>query len=247
MSGNSAGSRSARLRAGQSQAKCGVSPELRKRARNPSEDDDTPEPKRMAGVDEDGQKEIMSALNKLNKRFDEVPNHRDISQLEVSIRTRIHENTKEIAKIRATQSEDRAKLPKVVKKIVNEEIALHKSARTGLIALTLDEQVKEKNYLIARRTMRMWPAKLTAEVKSLSAAARTFCIEILKVPADQAEALQIAGVIEAAPSRRGRIKNEIVVTFKTAADRDLVQSFAPNHKELQGKAGVRLDLSLIHI
>ena len=107
---------------------------------------------------------------------------------------------------------------------------------------TLDEQVKEKNYLIARRTMRMWPVKVSAEVKSLTAAARTFCLEILKMPADQAEALQISGVIEAAPSRRGRIKNEIVVTFKTAADRDLVQSFAPNLKELQGKAGVRVDI-----
>ena len=77
MSANSAGRKSARLRAGQSRMRTGALPELRKRARNPSQDD-TPEPKRMAGVDEDGQKEIMSTLNKLNKRFDEVPNRRDI-------------------------------------------------------------------------------------------------------------------------------------------------------------------------
>ena len=44
------------------------------------------------------------------------------------------------------------------------------------------------------------------------------------------------------PTRRGRIKDEIIVIFKTSGDRDLVQSFAPNLKELGGEAGVRLEI-----
>ena len=48
--------------------------------------------------------------------------------------------------------------------------------------------------------------------------------------------------MEARTARRSRIKDEVVAVFETAADRDLVQSYAPNLKGAKGVAGIRLDI-----
>ena len=107
MSGSTASRRS--LRARGSLTSSGASPELsRKRSRN-VEDAEESEPacKRMTSSEE-GQQSILRALAEINKRFDDVPNRGDLSQLEVNIRSRIEENSKEIAKVRAIQNKDRA-------------------------------------------------------------------------------------------------------------------------------------------
>ena len=200
------------------------------------------EPPSKEMAKEEGQQKILAAIACLSRRFDDVPNKKDLSQMEINIRSRINENSKEITRMRAEQAADRANLPRVVKRIVNEEMSKNKGARTGQMPMSKDELDKERSYLWARRSMRMWPATITTDAKTLLVAARIFCITILKMPADDAGALQITDAIAAPPTRRGRIKDEIIVTFKTAAERDLVQAFTPNLKELKGAAGVRLEI-----
>ena len=237
MSEEGTGRRSLRLR---KEAPQEASPDLNRKRKRGEPLQEEPPSKKMA--EEEGQCKILSAISSLNKRFDDVPNRRDLSQMEINIRSRINENSKEITRMRAEQAADRANLPRVVKRIVTEEMSKNKGARTGQMPMSKDELDKEKSYLLARRSMRMWPASINKDAKTLLVAARIFCITILKMSADDAGALQITDAIAAPPTRRGKIKDEIIVTFKTAGERDLVQAFAPNLKELKGAAGVRLEI-----
>ena len=97
------------------------------------------------------------------------------------------------------------------------------------MSMTKEEADKEKSYLLARRSMRMWPVKITRDLKTLIIAAKSFCTTTLKMTPIEAGMLQIADAVVAPPTRRGRIKDEIIVTFKTAGDRDLVQLLSLIH------------------
>ena len=144
MSTSATGKGGTRARA--SAAGSGASPELRQKRKHCPTPEDEPLGKRRTMSDE-GQKQIMAAIQDLNKRFDDVPSRRDINQLEVNIRSRIQENSKEISKVREVQNEDRANLPKVVRKLLSEELTKTKTARTGQQSMTPDEIEKENNAL----------------------------------------------------------------------------------------------------
>ena len=165
MSKTSTGRRSTRLRATPPPSE-GASPELGRRKRTRVRSGESSPAKKKMTTAEESQKELLAAIQGLNKRFDEVPNKQDLNQLEVSIRSRINDNTKEISRMRAEQLQDRNNLPRVVKRILSEEMSKGKGARTGQPPMTKDEQDKEKSYLLARRSMRMWPVKVTPEAVS---------------------------------------------------------------------------------
>ena len=85
MSKNVTGRKAARLHEAQSQS-VEASPELNRKRRRSQRSTEEPPSKRMSS--EEGQLEIMTAIHNLNKRFDEVANRRDLSQLEINIRSR---------------------------------------------------------------------------------------------------------------------------------------------------------------
>ena len=45
-------------------------------------------------------------------------------------------------------------------------------------------------------------------------------------------------------SRRSRVENEVLVRFVDVADRDVVQSYAPNLAKKEGRAGIRIEIPM---
>ena len=101
------------------------------------------------------------------------------------------------------------------------------------------ENDKEAKYLLARRTMLLWPVDLTAEAGN---AVRKFLEIVLEIPTTTVKSLNIESVDKLEQGRRSKIKNEIRVVFSTSRERDLVQSFAANLAKVQGQAGIRMEL-----
>ena len=102
------------------------------------------------------------------------------------------------------------------------------------------DQVERHEYYEARRAMKMWPVRGSAE--DLVQACREFMVKSLELPNDTAAELGIVSARKVKQARRSRIENEVLVKFRTIEERDIVQSYATNLAKLNGAAGIRMEI-----
>ena len=72
--------------------------------------------------------------------------------------------------------------------------------------------------------------------------ARDFMVNVLEVPRITVARIRIDFVRRISGTRRSKVKDEVLVRFADAQDRDAVQSYATNLSKHIGKAGIRLDV-----
>ena len=118
---------------------------------------------------------------------------------------------------------------------------IYKVLRTRTGQGPVSEEIKQhQNYLLCRRSMRLWPVRDTGG--GLKAAAKMFFEETLEVEGQAVNRLGIEAVTPTQVLPRSKIKHEVLVHFFTADERDMVYSHAKNLAKHQGKAGVRLEI-----
>ena len=88
--------------------------------------------------------------------------------------------------------------------------------------------------------MKMWP--IAAEEERLDEACRIFMKDILEIPSDTVEDLEIISIRKVRQARRSKIDKEVLVKFRTVEERDVVQSYATNLAKQDGKPGVRMEI-----
>ena len=101
-------------------------------------------------------------------------------------------------------------------------------------------KLEEAEYNDARRSMRLWPIPDGDE--TVEKATRDFFSNVLEIPRITVARICIDFVRRVSGTRRSRVENEVLVRFVDVADRDAVQSYAPNLAKWTGKAGIRLEI-----
>ena len=101
---------------------------------------------------------------------------------------------------------------------------------------------REENFLKSRRSGRFWPIEGTSDEQLLTNV-MTFLLDILLVPKDWVTPERIQSVRRTRTAYSSKIKNEVLVTFHSASERDYVFSHAKNLANSVGprKNGLRLD------
>ena len=217
-------------------------PTKRKRAVTTSGDE--PRAKRMAAERDilAGLAALQASMAEMNKKFDSIPNREDFDKIEgtvQSMRREIANNNSRLDMIAHKQSEDKRDFVRNVERVIDTRLAYHKSLRSGVLTPTAGEAEKERLFLVARRSMLLWPVDLTAEAGN---AVRKFMENTLEMPVATVKSINIEQVDKVEQARRSRIVNEVKVVFATSRERDIVQSFASNLAKANGKAGIRMEL-----
>ena len=159
----------------------------------------------------------------------------DMSTMTKEIRQEVRTNSQRIDKLFDMHKEDSITLTRKVESIVNKHIANKK----GILSLTETEDSNQRAFLLNRRSVRLWPIPKGLE---LVEQVRTFFYTVLSVPEDVAKSIKVEDVQRIVQPRRSLITGEVVVRFKSAQDRDVIQSYAVNLAGIDGKAGLRLDV-----
>ena len=96
----------------------------------------------------------------------------------------------------------------------------------------------EQSFLICRRSIRMWPVE---KVHGTDKAVDEFLRKVL-IPETVMEGLTVEKIEPISQPRRSKVVNEVTVRFATSQQRDAVQSYAYNLAQVQGKAGIWLEV-----
>ena len=203
-----------------------------------------PTPKRMAA-----EQSILSALanlqasmGELKQKVDTIPTKEDFDKIEANVRSMRQEimtNSEKIEDISKKQDKERVDFTRNVERVIDQRLAHHKTLRSGVTTQTAQEAHKEEQYLLARRTILLWPVDLTAVAGN---AVRGFMETVLEMPSTTTKSLNIERVDKVEQARRSKITNEVRVVFASSRERDIVQSFATNLAKSQGAAGVRMEI-----
>ena len=195
--------------------------------------------------------QLMSTLDKLAEKMNELPNRSDLKGVETELTNRMHLNAQKFErKIQDNTREIRAvnsRLDKQEETVARLERELEKRKKDGYqsvlsIAQTRRNEAQEEKYLRARRSFRIWPVHVK-EDEQPEVCVRRFFILQMKVPAVLAREANIEQIRRATPGhQRSRIHDEYVVTFERIEERDAVKSYANGLASSQGKAGLRLEL-----
>ena len=223
-------------------------PQKRRRASTNTEEVDDffdcePSSKRMASHDGSDTPVLQAILNlgkevkAMDKKLDNFCTKRDIAEVTKEVRS----NSLEIQQMKIAQGNDKEFFKKLIERTVEEKFAASRSTMTGRLALTPYEEEKEKSYLRARRSTRMWPVVADTD-DDLERKVRLFILDQLLVPSDIIDMVEIESVEELAPSRRNRKAEEVLVCFSSIELRDLIQTYAVNLAKLDSKAGIRLEI-----
>ena len=224
----------------------GSSPQLRavKRTR-PAEnhpEQEEPRSKRMATNDSNVLEAIVGiqgSLNSINERLKNAPSKDDLTQVEISIGERISANSRRLTRLEAQCQRDKTEVRKHVEHLVTSRISEIRSS--GLLTSTYEEK-RNAAYMLARRSMRIWPVE---EEPALIEACRNFFKRCLLVPQSTYDNIVIESAVRLEQGRRSKIEKEVKIAFENQRERDIIQSYALNLANLNGRAGIRL--SLIHI
>ena len=203
-----------------------------------------PQAKRM-----DAEKDILNALanlqatmGELKQKVDSIPNRDDFEKMDAgmrSIRKEVAVNTERLDGLVKQQDEDRNDFVRNVERVIDSRMAYHKTTRSGVLTPTPAEAEKESLFLLARRTMLLWPVDLAAETGN---AARKFMVNVMEIPTAVANSLDIERADKLEQGRRSKIHDEVRVMFSSSRERDLIQSYAFNLGKSNGRAGIRMEL-----
>ena len=149
------------------------------------------------------------------------------------VREKVQTNSAKIEKLFDLRQADRRELAKEVEQIVVERLGCSASRDQK----TAD--ANERMFLCSRRSVRIWPVR---DCDDLMKAARRFFKDYLLIPPQVSDAIFIEKTERVQQARRSKIGDELLVVFRNAQDRDVIQSYAPNLALAKGQAGLRLDV-----
>ena len=182
-----------------------------------------------------GFKEYMSGqLSDLKSDF-----KRDMNDAVKKVADQVNTNTENISMIRKDLNEN---LSRNVATAVDKEMRKYGLQRGKQPCGTNTEN---DNYWRCRRSIRCWPVQgPDAELWGLTG---DFMIKILGIPPNclpQDTVESIRRISTPRARRPGKIHNEVLITFKEVATRDMVYSYAPNlakYRQEKSPPGVRID------
>ena len=174
--------------------------------------------------------------------MDSIPNRDDFEKMDAnvrSIRREVAVNTERLDGLVKQQDQEKKDFVRNIERVIDDRMAYHKTTRSGVLTPTPAEAEKERLFLLARRTMLVWPVDLAAETGN---AARKFMVNTMEIPNAVANSLNIERVDKLEQGRRSKIHNEVKIVFSSSRERDLVQSYAVNLGKAAGQAGIRMEL-----
>ena len=184
---------------------------------------------------------LQATIGELKQKVDSIPTRDDFNKIGVnvsSIRKGVEENTERLDELTRRQDEEKRDFVRNVERVIDKRMAYHRTVRSGVFTSTPDEADKERQFLLARRTMLLWPVELV----ETGTAVRSFIENVLEVPGQVTKALNIVQIEKVEQTRRSRVQNEIKEVFASSRERDLVQSYAANLAKHEGKAGIRMEV-----
>ena len=184
---------------------------------------------------------LQASMVELKNKVDSIPNRNDFEKMEAgvkSMREEIASNNERLDAIAHSQDAERKDFVRNVERVIDKRLAYHKTTRSGVLTPTAAEAEKEKSFLLARRTMLLWPVNMAVAGNAV----RNFLEKTLLIPVVTVNSLNIERVDKVEQSRRSLIENEVRVVFASSRERDIVQSYANNLAKVQGKAGIRMEL-----
>ena len=188
-------------------------------------------------------------------------NDKAVSELQLAVTDvtlSVDENQRAIHQVRAEVERREVELPGKVKAIVQEVLdrSRHLPSSAGPRPRSLGASLhpespdddrsdrQDRAYELARRSLRLWPVSREGD---LATRVREFLVAELLVDKDHATDLKIRVRRAAGPGRgrdkdasAARVKDEVLVTFETARERDEIRGFAKN-LEKKGR-GLRLEV-----
>ena len=183
-------------------------------------------------------------------------NDQAVSELQLAVTDvtlGVDENRRAINEVRAEVERREVQLPDKVRAIVHEALdrpgtrptpsgIRHRPLRGPEADQEAGSPGKEQSYWLARRSLRLWPVSREG---SLVERTREFLVNELRLDQHHATGLDIevkrSGTrIARSKDSRTDVKDEVLVRFQTARERDDVRSFAKN-LERKGR-GMRLEI-----
>ena len=188
-----------------------------------------------------GSKDILEEIRKINVQFgglrEEIKN--DVSAAVGQVTAQVKQNSENIAKI---QNDLDKKISSSVEETVSRELRKY-----GIKDLRVRNEGDDtqRNYWRCRRSVRCWP--ITGPEQDLWGLTGDFFAKILGIPNQslpQDAVESIRRISRPRSKRMTKIQNEVLVTFKEVATRDLVFSYAPNlanYRQAKEPPGIRLE------
>ena len=151
----------------------------------------------------------------------------------------IDERTDELSQ---TLTETRRGLPELIKNAVDERFAeINGQPQAGVShqapAFRTLSDTKEDRYLLARRSIHVWPLE-NASPQSLA----LFAARFLNLSKEEFAVFEIVSIVKCRHPPQSQLQNEYSVEFATVNERDLFRSYAPRLQQHQRSAGMRLAL-----
>ena len=135
-----------------------------------------------------------------------------------SMKKEIAVNSDRLDAISKQQEADKKDFVRNVERVIDARMAYHKRTRSGVLTPTAGEAEKERLFLMARRTMLLWPIDLAADPGN---AVRGFLEKVLEIPTATTKALNIELVEQIQQGRRSRIHGEVRVVFASSRECDI--------------------------
>lgn len=101
------------------------------------------------------------------------------------------------------QDQDKKEFVRNVEKVIDQIMAFHKTTRSVVLIPTAQEADKERDFLLARRTILLWPVDLASVAGN---AVRGFMEMILEMPNATTKSVNIEKVDKVEQTRRSKIK-----------------------------------------
>ena len=172
----------------------------------------------------------------INQRLQSFCTKTDFQNMTKEIRDGVERNANNIAKLTDQCAENQQQLNDKVERIVDKHVS-RLISNIGGPELSVREAKHGDAYLKSRRSILVWP--VTGDLK---AGAVKFLLDTLQVPAQTVDEICIDSVERMRQARRAKVKEEIMVCFATAADRDAVQSYAANLATAGRDTGLRMHI-----
>lgn len=217
----------------------------RKRRKSTTEEQNEEEPaaKKMA-EDKilDAIKAVNTSVTAMENRMKSFSTKADLNNMVCEIKDvkeKVMVNSLNIEKLFDLRRDDQKELHKKMEEIIETKLTNAPSAQPTTAASNMQAE-REMQYLLARRSVRIWPI---SEVNELERSVRTFFKRYLKIPPTVADNIDIElAKRQEQPRRSKTVHKEVLVRFSTSQSRDVVQSYAVNLSEAKGAAGLRLEI-----
>ena len=182
---------------------------------------------------------IKGTVQGINERLQNYATKEDVTCIKTEMRAEIKQTADHVKQIEARQETINVGLDARISRVFDKRIADLKSSRTGILSLTHDEMEEKRLFFEARRSVQIWPVP---ECLDIANGCHGFFHKFLKISLDKTDNIVFEHIERIYQRRRSKIHDQVLIRFKSSRTRDLIQSYALNLANHQGKAGLRLQI-----